>query len=327
MAMNFDLNDLLAFRALADFGNFSRAAESIHISQPAFSRRIEKLESALNTKLIERTTRHVSLTAVGRDFDRQLRHILNALDTTLLGIRGVAATHHGEITVACVPSAVHYFLSGVIKKFHEHYPRIRVKIIDDTASNVLSAVTRSEADFGLNFIGSQETDVDFQTLLDERFVAACRRDHPIANMKQVRWSELSQYDYMSVSKESGNRLLLDQALAGLPDRPTSLYETQHGTTMIGLVEAGLGVAVVPAMAMPASDHPLLVSVPLIEPTVRRKVGLIKRKGTVLTPAAQHLYDLCVQTQASKLKRTTAAANSTKEIRKRRKPVTGSTLGQ
>jgi DNA-binding transcriptional LysR family regulator len=292
MASNFDLNDLLAFRAVAELGNFRIAAESVHISQPAFSRRIDKLEQALGTRLLERTTRRVSLTAVGRDFNRQIKHILDDLDATLLGIRGVAATRMGEVSVACVPSAVNYFLTRVIARYHERYPKIRVKIVDDTANEVLLAVAQGEVDFGLNFLGSQENDVEFQTLLEERFVAACRRDHPLAGRAEVRWDELAQYDYITVGKGSGNRVLLDQALAGLPGQPRSMFETQHGTTMIGLVEAGLGVAAVPSMAMPAADHPLLVSVPLVDPVVTRKMGLIRRRSSVLSPAAQQLYSLC-----------------------------------
>jgi len=296
MPMNFDLNDLLAFRAVVELGNFRKAAESVHLSQPAFSRRIDKLEQALGARLLERTTRRVQLTTVGRDFDRQIRSILDALDSTLLSIRGVAATRMGEVTVACVPSAVNYFLTSVIREYHERYPRIRVKIIDDSANQVLLAVANGEADFGLNFIGAQENDVEFKSLLEERFVAACRRDHPLARKKQVSWSELADHDYITVGKSSGNRLLLDQALTGLKDQPHSMYETQHGTTMVGLVEAGLGVAAVPAMAMPGPDHPLLVSVPLVDPVVKRKMGLIKRRSRVLTPAAQQLYDLCSERQ-------------------------------
>jgi len=159
---------------------------------------------------------------------------------------------------------------------------------------VLSAVVRSEVDFGLNFIGSQETDIEFKPLLEERFVAACRRDHPLAKKKRVAWNELAEYDYIAVGKASGNRLLLDQALAGVPGRPQAIYETQHVTTMIGLVEAGLGVAAVPSMAMPAADHPLLVSVPLVDPIITRKVGLIRRKGRSLSPAAQQLYEFFTQ---------------------------------
>jgi DNA-binding transcriptional LysR family regulator len=309
MAINFDLNDLLAFRAVADLSNFRRAAEAVHISQPAFSRRIDKLEQALGVRLLDRTTRRVSLTGVGRDFARKVEQLLDELDHTLLGIRGVAATRMGEVTIACVPSTVYYFLPQVIRRYHERYPKIRVKVFDASANEVLAAVARSEADFGLNFMGGQEADIEFKPLLEERFVAACRRDHPLAKKRQVTWSDLAAYDYISVSKSSGNRLLLDQALAHVAGRPQSSYEAQHVTTMLGLVEAGLGVAAVPSMAMPSADHPLLVSVPLSEPVVTRRVGLIRRKGRSLSPSAQQLYDLLMEQKRVRRKAPSKAATA------------------
>ena len=291
MALTFDLNDLLAFRAVAELGNFGRAAETVHLSQPAFSRRIDKLERALGVRLLERTTRRVTLTAVGRDFERKTRELLDELDATLLGIRGVAATRMGEVSVACVPSTVYYYLSEVIRRYHELSPKVRVKVFDAGANEVLAAVARGEADFGIDFVGAQEGELEFEPLVEERFVAACRRDHPIAKLRRVTWSQLGQYDYISVGRASGNRVLLDQALAGLAGRPQAIYETQHVTTSLGLVEAGLGVAAVPSMAMPREDHPLLVSVPLVDPIVTRKVGLIRRRGRSLSPAARQLYEL------------------------------------
>jgi DNA-binding transcriptional LysR family regulator len=291
MAINFDLNDLLAFRAVAELGNFRKAAETVHLSQPAFSRRIDKLEQALGVRLLERTTRRVSLTAVGREFERKVRELLDELDSTLLGIRGSSAIRMGVVTVACVPSTVNYFLSKVIREYHVRCPRVRVRVLDAGANEVLAAVSRGEADFGVNFIGAQEGDLDFAPLAEERFVAACRRDHPIARLRRVTWAQLSAHEMIAVSQSSGNRLLLDQALAGVPGRPQSIYETQHITTALGLVEAGLGVAVVPSMAMPEADHPLLVSVPLVDPIVTRRVGLIRRRGRNLSPTAQQLYDL------------------------------------
>lgn len=291
MALNFDLNDLLAFRAVAELGNFGRAAETVHLSQPAFSRRIDKLERALGVRLLERTTRRVTLTALGRDFERKTRELLDELDATLLAIRGVAATRMGEVSVACVPSTVYYYLSEVIRRYHELSPKVRVKVFDAGANEVLAAVARGEADFGIDFVGAQEGELEFEPLVEERFVAACRRDHPIAKLRRVTWSQLGQYDYISVGRASGNRVLLDQALAGLAGRPQAIYETQHVTTSLGLVEAGLGVAAVPSMAMPREDHPLLVSVPLVDPIVTRKVGLIRRRGRSLSPAARQLYEL------------------------------------
>jgi DNA-binding transcriptional LysR family regulator len=100
-----------------------------------------------------------------------------------------------------------------------------------------------------------------------------------------------EYDYVSLDRTSGNRLVLDQAHVRMPSHKPSMCETRHVTTMIGLVEAGLGVAAVPSIAMPMTAHPILVSVPLIDPQVIRNVGLLKRRGRTLTPAALELERL------------------------------------
>jgi DNA-binding transcriptional LysR family regulator len=130
-------------------------------------------------------------------------------------------------------------------------------------------------------------------------VAACRRDHPLARRKKITWAELGQHDFMSVGRSSGNRLLMDLALANVPDRPQCQYEARHVTTLLGLVEAGLGVAAVPALAMPGKDHPTLISIALTDPVVTRKMGLIRRRGKSLTPAAQQLHDMLASNRAGR----------------------------
>lgn len=290
MATHFDLNDLQAFRAVAELGNFSRAAEAVHLSQPAFSRRIDKLEQALGVQLLERTTRRVGLTAVGRDFARKVQSLLDELDATLLGIRGMAATRMGEVSLACVPSTVYYYVSRVLQGFRQTHPRVRVKVVDASANDVLGFVARGEVDFGLNFTGQSEPDIEFRALHSERFVLACRRDHALAHRRRVAWADLAAHDVVASAQGSGNRRLLDEALAGVPVRPLAACEAQHVTALLGMVEAGLGVAAVPALAMPGKDHPVLVSVPLDSPVVMRQVGLIRRAGRSLTPSAQLLYD-------------------------------------
>lgn len=307
MHNKFDLADMQAFAAVAELQSFRAAAEAVHISQPAFSRRIDKLEEALGVRLLDRTTRRVTLTAVGRDFARKTRQWLDDLDGMMLGLGDVAARRIGEVTIACVPSAVYYFLPQVVKRYHERFPRIRVKVHDASANEVLVAVAQGEADFGLNFIGSQEAEIEFRPVLTERFVAACRRDHALARRKKISWAELGRHDFMSVGKSSGNRLLMDLALANVPDRPQCLYEAKHVTTLLGLVEAGLGVAAVPALAMPGKDHPTLISIPLVEPVVTRQMGLIKRRGKSLSPAAQQLHDLLAATRAGRIAAPTKPA--------------------
>lgn len=305
--MKFNLADLEAFVAVANLESFRRAAESVHLSQPALSRRIAKLEGALGVRLFDRTTRTVNLTAAGGEFAGRARALLDELEATLLSMADVAATRSGEVTVASVPSAVYYFLPNVIRRYHETYPRIRIRLIEESAATVLTAVTRGEADFGLNFLGTQDPELDFEPILVEPFVAACRRDHPLAKKRRVTWSDLSHHVYMSVSKSSGNRVLLDLALASVRDRPAWFYEVRHVSTLLGFVEMGLGVAAVPQLAMPGRNHPTLVSIPLVEPAVTRTLGLIRRRGRHLGPAAQALYALLEEERKAPAARRGTAA--------------------
>jgi DNA-binding transcriptional LysR family regulator len=289
--MNIELGDLRAFVAVASRGSFHAAAADLHLSQPALSRRVSKLEEALGVTLVARTTRTVALTMVGRDFLHRAVDLLHGLDQSLLGIAELAQKVGGEVTIACVPSAVRYFLPQVLLDFHASYPGILLRVVDDGAEDGLSAVGKGEADFGINYVGAQEPNIEFEPILKEPFVVACRVDHALAARKRVTWAELERYDYLTVAKASGNRFLLDLALADAPRRPRAFCEVRHVMSVIGLVEAGLGIAAVPQLAMPPGDHPVLASVKLVSPVVTRTLGLVRRRDQPLSPAAQQLYDM------------------------------------
>lgn len=295
--MNFDLGDLRAFVSVADLGSFGAAAKAQHLSQPALSRRVEKLEEALGVRLFERTTRKVELTTVGRSFLHRARHVLIELESSLLGTQDLAERLAGEVTIACVPSAVRYFLPDVIREYHQRFPRIRVRLVDEASGDILLAVARSQADFGLTYIGTQEPDIEFEPILEEPFVVACRRDHPLAGRRKVTWAELSRHEYMTVAQGSGNRTLIDLALTKAAARPQWFCEVRHVPALVSLIEAGLGVGVVPRLAMPKEIHPSLVSIPIVEPSVTRTLGLIRRRGRALSAAAQQFYELVMRSHA------------------------------
>lgn len=285
---NFDLQDLYAFTALCEHGSFRFAAEAICISQSALSRRIEKLESALGVRLFDRTTRRVTLTQVGRTFAPRARQLLSDFEDALNGISDPMFYGSGVVTVACIPSAAYYFMPKVIAHFRSRFAKARIKLVDTSAGNVYAAVHNRQADFGLSFLSSGESDLTFMPLVDETYRLVCRQDHPLAQLSSLSWQDFFNADYIWLSKSSGNRHLLDQALGGITVRRPAVCETRHVTTMIGMVEAGLGVAAVPSMAFPEGGHPLLVQKPLIEPVIKRQVGLIKKAGSTLSPLASEL---------------------------------------
>jgi DNA-binding transcriptional LysR family regulator len=127
---------------------------------------------------------------------------------------------------------------------------------------------------------------------------------------------------MTVDKASGNRLVMDLALASRRDRPPACFEARHVSTLVAFVEAGLGVAAVPRLSMPRTGHAALVSVPIVEPEVTRTVGLIKRRGRSLSPAAEHLYDMlrAVVAKAVKSSNDAASKNETRSRTRSRRTV-------
>jgi DNA-binding transcriptional LysR family regulator len=302
--MNFDLSDLRAFVASADFGSFRAAADSLNISPSALSRRVEKLESALGVRLFERTTRKMELTVAGRSFVEKARNVLAELESSLFGMEDLGRRLTGLVTIACVPSAVSFFLPNALKAYHQTYPGIRVRLIDETSSVVFLAVARGEADFGLTYIGTQEPDIEFTPILQDPFVLACQRDHPLAGKRSVSWAEIAQYpDYMLLAQGSGNRTLIDNALANAVRQPSWFCEVQHVPALVSMIEAGLGIGIVPKLALPRDRHRSLVSIPVTGPSVVRTLGVIRRKNRPLTVAAQHFFDLLVRARGGTRTRT------------------------
>ena len=125
----------------SELGSFHAAADALHLSQPALTRRLQKLEATLGVQLIDRDSRQLRLSSVGRDFFFKAKRLLDDLDAAVLGIRELADQASGEVTIGAVPTATYYFLPRVIEDFNTQYPRIRIRILDLSANDVLEAVT------------------------------------------------------------------------------------------------------------------------------------------------------------------------------------------
>ena len=289
LRINFDLQQLHAFVAAAERGSFRAAAEQIHLSPPALSRRIESLETALGARLFHRTTREIRLTSVGRAFLERARAALDDLESAMLSVSDIAATRSGLVTVGCVSSAAAYFLPAVVRSFREEYPAVRLRVMDEPANQVLASVIAGEADFGISFMRTRVPEIDFDQIHVDPFVLAVPRGHALAKRKSVAWTELAGERMIAVARSSGNRQLLDDALAKAGLNPTIAVEVGHISTLLGMVEAGLGVAVVPRMALPAG-HASLTALTLRAPATHRTLGLITRHGSTLRPAAKIFHD-------------------------------------
>lgn len=283
--IKFDMGELIAFVVTAEKGSFRQAADALFLSPPALSRRVERLEDAVGARLLERTTRHVELTQIGQEFLQEARAALAGLDEAVLRVGDQQKLRRGRVAIACIPSVATNLLPQIMAEFAAQQPDVQVHLMDESAPQVLDAVLKGEADFGISFTGSQDSSLRFEALTRERYMLAMPRNHTWAQRTHVDWAELSGLRLVSVSHKSGNRLLLDQVIAELPNQPVAWYECNHVNGALALVEAGLGLTAIPHLAL-RPDHPTLCAVPLTTPELWRTLGILQRRDRTLKPSAQ-----------------------------------------
>jgi len=302
MRISYDFGDLEAFLALFETGSFARSAERLNISQSALSRRVQKLEAALGVALFERTTRTVSATLHGRAFLAHAARLVEEAEAAALTVGGPGAGGRSErsavVTVAAVPTATQRLLPTAIKRYREAGFDARVRISDVTADGVVDAITAGEADFGVGFLSAGEPGLDFRPLVDDDFVLVARRSDPLAAYGAVRWADIDPSRFIAIWRGSGNRLLIEAALARARIALDWSFEVQHLSTALGLVEAGLGVTALPRSAVPLAARERLALRPLIEPAVARAIGLVRRKRMRLSAAAEALYGALLDLMAA-----------------------------
>ncbi len=293
-ALNFELLDLRALVAVADGRSFHGAASLLNLSQPALSRRIQKLEAAVGTPLLERTTRHVRLTPAGQEVLPLLRRMLDEMDSSLFGMMALGERQSGRITIASIPSATVRFLPDVLERFGREYKNMRVRILDLSGTECAQAVRTGEAEIGLSLPPPVEGDLLFEPLHVDPYGLVCLATDPLAAKKRIDWEDLTGHRLVTVHRASGNRTTLE---AGLADAGISLnwfYEVTRLTSALALVHAGLGPSILPRLACTGPEAKDLVWRPLEGKAVARTIGLLRRPAAPLSPAAARLISMLTE---------------------------------
>jgi len=289
--LNCELLDLRALVAIADGKSFLRAAEQLNLSQPALSRRIQKLEATVGTPLLERTTRSVRLTPAGQEIVPLIRRLLEEMDGSLLGMMALGERQAGRLTVASIPSATVRFLPDVLERFAQEYRNVRVRVLDLSATECAEAVRTGEAEFGITLPLTSDGDLVFEPLTDDPYGLVCRQDDPLATMDEPSWADLSGRRLITVHMGSGNRTTLEAGLARAGVELRWFYEVTRLTSALALVQAGLGPSVLPRLACQGPDARDLVWRPLKGAEVMRTIGVLRRSSAPLSPTASRLMAL------------------------------------
>lgn len=289
-----DTRHIRAFLAAARIGNFTRAAEELHISQSAFTVQIRQLEDALGVTLFDRGKRRVSLTAAGQEVLAPLERVVVDLESIVSQTRQLTGLRRGLVTIAVLPSVAERYLPQVIARFTQLHPGIVVQLHDVVAAKLMDLVKRGVADFGIGTRVGMDREIKSVPLFADRMCAFVPRSHLLARRSSVTLREFAGSPLILTGRDSSARETLERALKREHLRPTIAYETNYMSTAIGLMKAGLGVAILPEFAAATDKSSEIRSIPISKPMVSRKIEMIRRRDRALSPAAAKMAELVRQ---------------------------------
>lgn len=288
--MNFDVRQLRAIIAVAEHGSFTRAAVALHLSQPALTVQVRALEEALGLRLFDRNTRNVALTRVGRELLPELRRILRELDTLLDETRQLALMAGGMVRIAVLPSFASSLLPDVIAGFRALHPEIGFTLRDVIASGVAELTLAEEVDLGVT--GGPIEDAELELLLSsvDRMHAVFPAGHALDDGISPTLAAVARHPLVLMSRATSVRAVVDAAIAAEGLAAEIAAEATYMSTAVGMVRAGMGIAILPETAMEIGALPMLRSALIDDPRLARSISVIKRRGRTLPPASAAFLD-------------------------------------
>ncbi|WP_353476346.1 LysR family transcriptional regulator (plasmid) [Salipiger sp. H15] len=268
---------LEAFLAVAEARSFRLAADRLGMSQPALSQNIAQLEAHLDTRLFDRSTRSVRLTAEAAELQAHLSRLLPALRDALDRTRDFGKDRNVTLRLGFLASAAVKYLPMALRQFRAEHPEVMVHARDDTAEGLFAAIHEGTLDLAVSsFLPHRNKDVDFELIRADPFMAVLRRDHPLATRDEITWSELLRYDFIGANSGSGTRFVTDAAMQSINHPARTVMDFNHFLAVAGMIEAGMGVSALPTVNCPSPDHPVLCTVRLVDPVVTRDLGVLTR---------------------------------------------------
>ncbi|MDB6064161.1 MAG: Transcriptional regulator, LysR family [Pedosphaera sp.] len=293
-----EMHQLRYVVAVARAGNFSRAAEQCHVSQPSLSQQVQKLEEELGERLFERMKREAKLTPAGDAFLRRALRILEEVDTARREATDAKALGCGVVTFGVLPTIAPYLLPEAMTAFTRQFPGIQIVVEEDTTARLLKLALAYEIDFALASQPIQDERLEVQALFTEELLLALPPGHPLARKREVNASDLTG-ERIIVMKEG--HCLGDQVLSFCDRRgvrPDISFRSSQLETIQSLVRAGLGCSLIPAMAAQSKHGDLHRSLSAPRPN-RRVVAVWPKQRPPSRAASEFLKLVTAQTKGTR----------------------------
>jgi LysR family transcriptional activator of glutamate synthase operon len=291
-----ELRQLRYLVALAEEGNFTRAAANEHIAQPAMSQQIRRLEDELGLALVERTTRRVALTEAGELLVVRCRRILAELDSADAELQALRGVHTGHVTIGAMHTMGPVDLSLVLALFRERHPDVRFTVREQTSEEMAEMLRIDELDLAFLSVTErvESRGLGLHQLVSEDLVVLLPREHRLSGRAELRMAELDGETFISFREGARLRELLMAAGREAGFEPQVPLESNESQRVRRLVSRGLGVAILPRSDAEGSGADVAV-VSLTKPSLHRDITIAWREGRRLSPAATEFLDLASET--------------------------------
>lgn len=288
---NLSLKQLRAFVCVAESRSFTAAAAVLNLSQSAVSLLLRELESQLGLKLLDRTTRSVRTTDAGAELFPVAARVLQDLGAAVAGSRELTARRRGRVSFACSPLQSSLLLPRVISAFSARYPDITVVLRDTPGGEIVDLVASGAVDLALGVRPNDTTFVTGEPILSDDLLLIHPSSYGWSQRRRVSWKDLTQHPFIALAKNNSTRTLVEQHAAQAGIRLDPSYEVAFVWTAIGMVEAGLGLSLIPGLARPViRNYPEVTMRPFQQKSIKRPISLLQRRQRTLSPAAQTFAD-------------------------------------
>lgn len=295
--MDITLKQLRAFVTVANLGQFTLAADKLGSSQSAVSTLVRQLETNLNLRLFDRHTRLLRLTQAGMDILPIAARAVADIEGMVESSQELTALRRGKVTMAAGTVQAALMLPQLVHGFTKLYPEIAVALHDVAEKTVLEQVANGSVDLGLGTVPEDDSELVGTRLTTDEFLVVLHADDPLVKRSELRWTDLADCKLIGPQRGNPIRDRLENELARngiiLP-LDKSMQEVALPLTIIGMVEGGLGVAIMTsAVTRLATSMGLTVRTPT-EPHIKREVSLIQKRARSLSPAARRFRDFLLK---------------------------------
>lgn len=284
--MKVELHQLAYFVAVSRIRHFTRAAEDVHVSQPALSKQIRKLERELGTPLFSRARGNVALTAAGETLLPLARRILADVESAQVQVQELVGLGRGRVRLGATPSLSTVLLPDALARFHEAHPGIELVVEESGSRDLVRMVAQGELDLALIVLPLHRRDPALATapILREPLVVAAPADGSVVSAKSLRVRDLRRYPLVMFREGYDLREVTLGACADAGFEPKLSVEGGEMSAVLRFVQAGLGHAVVPSMVLTTRPH--LRATQLDSPSLERVIALAHRSTEALPLAAR-----------------------------------------